>query len=52
LWDEKHNKEDSSNDQSKKKNSNVVEHKDEEVLCAFMDKNKDSKSGKNDWYID
>jgi hypothetical protein len=32
LWDEKHNPKYSSNDQSKKKHANVVEHEEEE-LC-------------------
>jgi hypothetical protein len=50
LWDEKHNQEHSSNDQSRKKHANVAEHKEE--FYVFMARNKDSKSGKDDWYVD
>jgi hypothetical protein len=51
LLNEKHSQKHSSDDQSKKKHANVTEHKKEEFY-VFMARNRDSKSGKDDWYID
>jgi hypothetical protein len=51
LLDEKHNQENSCDDQFEKKYANVAEHKEEE-FHVFMAMNKDSKSDKDDWYMD
>lgn len=52
LWDENRNQECSSNDQFGKKHVNVSNHKEEVEFYMSMPKYKDSKSSKDDWYVD